>query len=258
MAPLQDDSMEQRVSLITPAYKAANVIEQTIRSVQAQSYQNWEMLIAEDCGPDNTREIVRALSRSDSRIRLIEASHNGGPAAARNLALGQASGRWIAFLDSDDLWLPEKLERQIAFQLETKAALTFTGYRRISADAARTGAYVTVPDAIDYRGLLKNTAILTSSVMVDSRQTGPIHMQRCYYDDFVCWLNILREGGAARGLDEDLVRYRVLDASVSRDKGNSARQVWKTYREIEGFGTVASAWFFAHYAARAALKYRRF
>ena len=247
------------VSIVTPAYKAATTINQTIASVLTQTYPNWEMLISEDCGPDNTRELVREWQRKDRRIRLIEPVQNGGPAAARNAALAQAKGRWIAFLDSDDLWLPTKLERQLAFHLANPGTkLSFTGFRRMSADGDSIGRYISVPRWLDYKALLKNTAIATSTVIVDRQQTGDLVMKQTYYDDFACWLEILKRGGRAAGLDEDLMRYRVMDASVSRNKGNSAKQVWLAYRNVEKLGTLTSAWNFAHYSARALLKYRRF
>ncbi len=250
---------DRLVSIITPAWKAAAVIRETIASVQAQSHPDWEMLIAEDCGPDDTRAIVRELARDDPRIRLIEPERNGGPAAARNHALAAASGRWLAFLDSDDAWLPHKLERQLAFhRAHPEAVISFTGFRRTSADGARTGGYIGVPARLGYRQLLGNTAIATSTVIVDRALSGEFRMRQTYYDDFACWLALLRDGGTAVGLDEDLMRYRVMDASVSRDKGNSAKQVWKAYREVEGLGRLASAWYFAQYALRAWAKYRAF
>lgn len=248
-----------RVSIITPAYKAASVIGETIRSVQAQSYADWEMLIAEDCGPDDTRAIVREFAAADPRVKLIEPARNGGPAAARNHALEAASGRWIAFLDSDDLWLPEKLERQLAFHREQAgAALSFTGFRRIDAANTRTGSYIGVPASLTYRQLLGNTAIATSTVIVDREVSGDFRMRQTYYDDFACWLDLLKPGRVAVGLDEDLMRYRVMEASVSRDKSNSAREVWKAYREVQGLDPLRSAWYFGQYALRAWAKYRSF
>ncbi|HEV2568123.1 glycosyltransferase family 2 protein [Sphingomonas sp.] len=247
------------VSIITPAYRAASVIGETIQSVLDQSYADWEMLIAEDCGPDHTRDVVRDWAARDPRIKLIEMERNGGPAAARNAALERAQGRWLAFLDSDDLWLPGKLERQLDFHRRNQGTvLTFTGYRRISADGSRTGHYIGVPRRIGYKGLLGNTIITTSTVLVDRDRSGPFRMKKTYYDDFACWLELLKRGGAALGLDEDLMRYRVLEKSVSRDKGNSAKQVWLAYRNIEQLGPLASAWYFSNYAARAWLKYRQF
>lgn len=247
------------VSIITPAYNAARVIGETIASVREQTHDEWEMLVADDCGSDETRDIVREYSRDEPRIHLIELERNGGPALARNAALARAKGRWLAFVDADDVWLPEKLERQLAFhRAHPGAKLSFTGFCRISADGSRTGRYIAVPNRLDYRQLLGNTAIATSTVIVDREAAGPFTMRETYYDDFACWLSLLKSGGHAIGLNEDLMRYRVLEKSVSRDKGNSAQQVWRAYREIEGLSVAASAWYFAQYSARAWLKYRRF
>ncbi len=246
------------VSIITPAYKAAKVVGETIRSVQAQTYGNWEMLITDDCSPDDTCAAVEAAAAGDARVVLIRQAVNGGPAAARNASLAAARGRWIAFLDSDDLWLPEKLSTQLAFQIATGAALTYTEFRRISADGATLGERVRIPEQLSYSQLLGNTAIATSTVLVDTAQTGPLRMKKTYYDDFTCWLEILRPGRIARGLREDLMRYRVMGGSVSRNKGRSAREVWKTYRDIEQLSLPRACWSFGNYALRGVLKYRRF
>lgn len=246
------------VSIIVPAFRAGAFIEHTIQSVMAQSYTNWEMLIADDCSPDNTRAIVAAWARRDARVRLIALDRNGGPAAARNAALAQARGRWIAFLDSDDLWLPNKLERSLAHAAAHRAPLVYTGFRRISHDGSRTGDYIAVPASLTYRELLGNTAIATSTVLIDRAIAGDVRMERVFYDDFVCWLSILKRGHVALGLNEDLMRYRVLSQSVSRNKGRSAREVWKTLRGIEHLGIVPAAWHFSRYAFNAARKYRAF
>ncbi|WP_137890906.1 glycosyltransferase family 2 protein [Ramlibacter sp. 2FC] len=250
---------DELVSIITPAYRAASYVSATIESVLAQSYPHWEMLIADDCSPDDTRAVIADWARRDPRIRLIALPVNSGPAGARNAALSEARGRWIAFLDSDDLWLPDKLERSIAFAERHGAALTYTGYRRINVDGARTGHFIQVPPRLTYRRLLGNTAIATSTVLIDRRQTGEIRMAtHVYYDDFVCWLGILKRGLTARGLNEDLMRYRVLPRSVSRNKLRSASKVWKIYRATERLGRLAASWHFLNYAGRAMLKYRKF
>lgn len=247
------------VSIIMPAFRAAEYIAETIESVQQQSFGDWELLVAEDCGPDATREIVRSFAMADSRVKLLEMPQNGGPALARNLALEAAQGRWIAFLDSDDLWPPEKLERQLAFQQNCpEAVMSFTGFRRISANGERLGEYIGVPGSLDYRQLLGNTAVATSTVIVDRNQSGNFRMRKTYYDDFACWLELLKRGKIAVGLDEDLMRYRVMDASVSRNKRNSAKQVWLAYRNVEKLSFLESVWYFSLYGTRAAMKYRRF
>lgn len=251
-------SAPELVSIITPAYKAARFVDDSIRSALAQDYSHWEMLIVDDCSPDNTVERVEQWVAQDSRIRLIRQPQNGGPAAARNAALASSSGRYVAFLDSDDFWLPRKLSRQLEFMRINSAAISFTGFRRVSEDGAQIGRLLTVPEKLTYAQLLGNTAIATSTVIVDRSVTGPLQMRRAYYDDFVLWLSLLRRGHVAFGLNEDFMRYRVVGKSVSRNKANSAKEVWKTYRAIEGLGLLRSAWCFANYSARGWLKYARF
>lgn len=251
-------SPENRVSIITPAYRAAAFIDATINSVRDQSHPEWEMIIADDCSPDDTRARVAAQAAIDPRIRLVQLARNGGPALARNAALEAASGRWIAFLDSDDLWLPGKLERQLHFHKNSGAALTCTGFRRISADADRTGRYIRPPVTLDYRGALGLTGIATSTVIIDRERTGPVRMKSVYYDDFACWLDVLRSGAQAKGLDEDLMRYRVMSGSISRNKLRSAGEVWKQLRRTEQLGLPLALQSFGRYAFHAALKYSRF
>jgi teichuronic acid biosynthesis glycosyltransferase TuaG len=246
------------VSIITPAFRCANVVGDTIRSVIAQTHADWEMLIAEDCSPDNTREVIRDWTRNEPRVKLIEMPANGGPAAARNAALERASGRWLAFLDSDDLWLPQKLERSLAFARDHEAAFVFTGFRRIDAAGSLEGRYLAPPRTLSYTQLLGNTAIATSTVLLDRHKVGTVRMTKTYYDDFDCWLKLLKPGRLAHGLDEDLMRYRILGQSVSRNKRNSAVKVWRAYRDLEKLGLIASSWYFTQYAVRGLLKYRRY
>lgn len=245
------------ISIIIPAYKAATFIGEAIRSVQAQDYQNWEMLIVDDGSPDNTAEVVANFAETDLRVKLIQ-QKNSGPAMARQRALEAAHGRYITFLDADDYWLPGKLSRQLAFMREHQAAVSFTRFRRISADGRKQGHLVAIPERLTYRQLLRNTAIATSTAMVDRRLTGPFAMKKTYYDDYALWLDLLKRGFVAHGLQEDLMRYRVVGKSVSRNKGKSARMVWRTYREVEGLGAPYASWCFANYAFRALLKYRYF
>jgi teichuronic acid biosynthesis glycosyltransferase TuaG len=258
MEESNDLDISKLVSIITPAYKAASYIMQAIRSVQGQTYPMWEMLIVDDCSPDNTCDVVEQASIDDPRIRLIKLELNSGPANARNAALEQARGRWIAFLDSDDLWLPTKLEISLAYAASNNVAFLHTGYRRITLDGKLTGEYIKPPALLSYRQLLGNTAIATSTVMVDIDLCGEIKMRKAYYDDFVCWLEITKRGIVAHGLDIDLMRYRVVPNSVSRNKIKSALEVWKTYREIEKLSFIYSAWHLINYATRALIKYRKF
>jgi teichuronic acid biosynthesis glycosyltransferase TuaG len=246
------------VSIITPAYRAAEFVGDTIKSAQCQDHSDWEMLVVDDCSPDETCARVAAFAAADPRVRLIRQTANAGPAAARNIALEQAKGRYIAFLDSDDLWMPGKLSTQLRFMHEREAALSYTDFRRITQDGATVGRRVSVPSRLTYHDLLCNTAIVTSTVMLDREKTGSVSMPDAPYDDYALWLMLLRSGHIAHGLRVDLVRYRVVSGSVSRSKRTSALRVWRTYRDVEALGLVRSAWSFANYAVRGWLKYKAF
>ena len=249
------EEQQDLVSIITPAYRCAGLVGETITSVLAQTYPHWELLIAEDCSPDNTREIIEYWTKVDSRVKLIGLKCNCGPAVARNAALERAQGRWIAFLDSDDVWLPQKLQKCLDFASAQNAAFIFTGFRRISSTVSQPGRYIGVPATLNYRQLLANTAIATSTVMLDTARTGPIRMRETYYDDFDCWLQILKQGIVAHGLDADLMRYRVMEKSISRNKGKSALMVWRAYRDLERLSIPMSLWYFIQYSVRGVLKY---
>lgn len=250
-------SRRPSVSIVTPCFDCADFIGETIRSVLEQTFELWEMLIVDDGSRDHSSEIVSEFMRDDSRVRLIR-QDNAGPARARQTAIDEARGRYIAFLDSDDLWLPEKLRIQLETMKAKNAAVSYTAYRRISADGRRVGRLIGVPPQMRYHDLLKNTAITTSTVMIDTSQTGRLKMTDTYYDDFVLWLALLKKGFIAIGVIEDLVRYRVVEKSVSRNKYNSVKQVWKTFRNEERLPLHRAVWCFAHYVWNALAKYSRF
>jgi teichuronic acid biosynthesis glycosyltransferase TuaG len=246
------------VSIITPSWNVERLIGETILSVQAQTLGDWELLIADDCSTDNTPAVIESYAAKDARVKLIRQPRNGGPALARQAAIEQAQGRFIAFLDSDDLWLPAKLERQVAFARQHRAALSFTAFRRINEDGSITGRLIAVPDSLTYDQLLKNTSIATLTALVDRDIAGNIAMKNEGYDDFCLWLSILKPGHVAWGLNEDLARYRVRGVSVSSRPMRSAGWVWHIYRNVERLSLLKSVWCFAHWAARAWLKRRQF
>ena len=246
------------VSIITPSWNVAPLIGETIASVQAQTMTDWEFLIADDCSTDQTPAIVESHAAQDPRIILIRQPRNGGPALARQAAIERAQGRFMAFLDSDDLWLPTKLARQIAFSQAKRAALSYTAFRRIDETGSATGRLIEVPESLTYRQLLKNTSIATLTALVDREVAGDIAMKNEPYDDFCLWLSILRPGHVAHGLNEDLARYRVRGTSVSSRPLRSAGWVWHIYRKVERLSPLESAWCFAHWGTRAWLKRREF
>src|SRR3954451_15446756 len=160
------------VSIITPSWNVAPLIGETIASVQAQTMTDWELFIADDCSTDQTAAVVESHAASDPRIKLIRQPRNGGPALARQAAIEQAQGRFIAFLDSDDLWLPAKLERQIAFAQQKRAALSYTAFRRINETGSVTGRLIEVPASLTYDQLLMNTSCVCLTALVDRDVAG--------------------------------------------------------------------------------------
>jgi len=243
------------VSIIMPAYNASRYLPDAIESVLAQTHENWELLIVDDCSKDSSVEVIRRYRERDSRVKLLLNKQNLGPALSRNYAIKNANGRYIAFLDSDDIWSSDKLNIQLKVMNNYRHSFTYTSYHRISEDGKAAGKKIDVPNKLNYRQLLKNTAIVTSSVVLDISRIGTIQMKRTYYDDFACWLEVLKKGVTAYGIDKDLVCYRVTSASVSRNKLRSAMHVWNTYRTVEELNILTSISCFLGYAYNATKKY---
>lgn len=242
------------VSIITPAYNAAATLQDTVDSVYAQSFQDWEWCIADDASSDGTSEMIKSLAVRDPRVRPVFIPKNGGAPAALSVALEHASGRYVSVLDTDDLWMPEKLARQIAFMQEKKAPISFTGHRRMSEDGRKCGPFIRPPRKIAYHDLLRNTAMVASSVMVDRDITGPFSVRQIRSYDLATWLSLLSCGHVAYGLDEDLMRYRVRRFSLSSNKFRTIRRVWRIYREQEKLPLPYAAFCLASYGVHAIAK----
>lgn len=246
------------VSIIMPAYDAEKFIRESIDSVLSQTYKNWELLVVNDCSKDDTEKIVKEYCEFNCKIKLFNNDKNSGPAITRNKAIKHAKGKFIAFLDSDDVWLPEKLEIQISTMLENGYVFTYTDYHRISENGLTPGKIIRTPNKLSYFQLLRNTAITTSTVILNVNATGKIVMRDTYYDDFTCWLEVMKRGFIAYRVKEDLLKYRIAPLSISRNKINSAKHVWYTYRSVEGLGLLFSIWCFSGYALNAIKKYKIF
>lgn len=233
---------EGLVSIITPVYKAERVIGETIRSVQAQTYRHWEMIFIDDCSPDHSAQVIQQLAAEDSRIRYHRLERNSGAAVARNKAISLAKGEYLAFLDSDDLWAPEKLERQLAFMSGHQAAFSFTRIQMIDAEGKIVKADVPIPDKADYKYLLRHTVIATSTVVVNRRLTGDFSMPlRRGGQDYATWLQLLRTIDYAYGLNECLTSYRTGGQSLSSNKFKSIQQVYTIQTEDEHIGKIPAA-----------------
>jgi teichuronic acid biosynthesis glycosyltransferase TuaG len=246
------------VSVITAAYNAAPFLADCIDSVRQQDFTDWEHVLVDDGSTDGTAEALRQAATQDVRCRPLSLPANRGVAEARNAAVATAQGRYLAFLDADDFWLPAKLGRQLEFMRARGAAISYTGFRAVSQDGTRLSPPINVPEQIDYKALLRRSAIVFSSGMVDTQQTGQPRFLPVGHDDYAMWLSLLRAGWVAHGLQEDLTRYRLAPGSLSRNKARSALWVWRIYRRQERLSLWRSACCLASYASHAVMKRRHF
>lgn len=243
-----------RVSVVMPAYNCAGTIGAAVRSVQGQSFAGWELLVADDGSKDDTPARVAALAAEDGRVRLLPARENGGPAAARNRAIGAAAGEIVAFLDADDVWEPEKLEAQLALMEGTGCGLCYTAYGFIGLDGAPEGGVYQVPQTVDYEGLLRENVMGLSTVALRREALGDARFDaRFAHEDYALWLGLLRGGVAARGINRPLVRYR--RGGRSANKLKAARDRWAVYRQGEGLPPGKALYYLGCYAKAALRKY---
>lgn len=252
---------DEKISIIIPVYNAARFIEKTIDCIRAQTYENWELLLVEDSSTDNTVEVLEScLERlGDERIRMIKRKavtpeeKKFGAAKARNLGLEEARGRYIAYLDADDYWQPEKLERELAFLKEKQAGFVFTGYEFGDEEARGTGKVVHVPETLSYKQALGNTTIFTSTVLLDTRMVERLLLKMPYIksEDTASWWKILKTGVTAYGLDENLVIYRRAGKTLSSNKLEAIRRIWNLYRQAAELSVPASCCNFVLWAVRA-------
>ncbi len=246
------------VSVVTPAYQSGRFIGATIGSVIAQTFPDWEMVIVDDCSRDDTGAIAAEFARRDARVRFVRNEANRGPGPTRNEALRRARGRWVAFLDADDLWDAEKLERQVAFMQRGGHAFSYTGYRVLSEDGRLVGAVRHLPPRQGYRDMLKDTSVGCLTVMLDRARVGAVEFPPYRRNqDNALWLKILRGGIVAHGLPDTLASYRLVGTSNTSNKLRAARAVWDVYRDQERLPLVPATWYFANYAWRGFRKHAR-
>lgn len=240
------------ISVITPVYNAEHFIEDCVLSVLAQTYTDLEYLLIDDCSHDRSREILLALQDIDSRIKPIFLENNLGPAGARNSGISAAKGQYIAFLDSDDLWLPNKLECQIEVLEKENASVVFSSYIKISETGSDMLKQVNVPSKVTYAMLMKSNYIGCSTAIYDTKKTGKVYMPDVRFrQDYGLWLKILKKGHVAIGIQQPLVKYRVRESSVSSNKFRSAIYHWRVLRESTGVSVLKGAYLFLWYVALA-------
>ena len=247
--------MNNLVSIITPSFNSSRFIDSCIVSVLNQDYTDWEMLIVDDCSQDDSREKILSFAKKDSRIRYFFLEKNIGAAGARNIAIKASKGRYIAFLDSDDMWYANKLSQQIHIMRKNNFAFTFTAYDVIQEENTNIINTISVPSKIDYHGYLKNTIIGCLTVILDKKETGDFEMPNISSShDMALWLLIMRRGIIAHGINLSLSQYRLVSSSNTADKFKAAKDVWLVYREIEQLNLIYSTICFMCYTFNAIRK----
>lgn len=248
--------MEPLVSIIMPCYNAERYVAQSIESVLAQTYQNWELLITDDGSTDKSVEIVSKYCIKDDRINILVPDEHQGIARARNMSISRVKGRFVAFLDSDDIWYPEKLEKQVGYMLENDLAFTYSSYEIIDAQGNSKNRVVKDAGVVSYKKYLRNTIICCGTVVVDKEKTGhfatPIIKTS---EDMSLWLSIMKRGFDAYPVEGPLHKYRITPGSASSNKFKAACDVWRVYRKIEKLSLPTSVFNFVCYTFNAVKKH---
>ena len=241
-----------------PTYNSGSFAIEAVRSIQEQTYSNWELLISDDCSTDNTVSLLKQVAAHDPRIKFFQLPVNSGAAVVRNNSIKYATGEYLAFCDSDDRWLPFKLEKQIAF-MEAGADFSFTAYELIDKTGRRLNCTVDLGQrdfVFSYSDMLRKKATLGCSTVILNRRSFTDFMMPLLRtgQDYALWLKLLKTGANAHLLPEVLVQYRINPNSISRNKIRKAKRQWQIYREIEGLPLFTSLICFLYYAWRAVFR----
>ncbi len=244
------------VSVIMPNYNSEKYVEATIKSVLDQTYQNWELLFVDDCSQDQSLEIVKSFE--EKRIKILSTEKNRGAAVARNVAIKEAKGKWIAFLDSDDIWLPDKLEKQITYMQKNDISFCHTDYEVVDKNGNTVSVYKPRIDVCKYKDTLKHNHIGCLTVIYNSDKLGKVFMptDAIKREDMACWLNILKNGEQAYCLHECLAKYKVHSKSVSSNKFKMMKYQWNLYRNVERLSPLRCTYYITNWAILGLLKYR--
>lgn len=248
--------MDELISIIVPVYNAARFLPETIECVQKQSYTDWELILVDDCSQDDSPEIAANYAKQDKRVISVRQDVNSGAAKSRNLGISKAQGRYLCFLDADDIWETDKLKEEINFMRNHHAAFVFTGYEFADEAGVPLGKVVHVPLEISYEQALKNTTIFTSTVMIDRTRIPDedIYMPEIASEDTATWWRILRKHGKGLGLDKNLVKYRRTEGTLSSNKLVAIRRIWGLYRRQEKLSFLKSLYCMCFWALRAVLR----
>lgn len=244
------------ISIITPAYNAESTIEKAIESVLNQTYNDWELLIINDCSSDKTEEIIQNYSSKDRRIKYFCTERpSGGPSVPRNIGLKNSKGKYIAFLDSDDLWFPNKLEEQINFLLVNNYKFVYSNYEKISYDGKRNNRFIFVRNVSTYKDTLKSCEIPCLTILMDSSLIENRQFKNMGKEDYIMWLEILRDGTIAYNTGKVHALYRESNNTRSSNKFKMIYQQWNVIRNIEKQNLIKSIYYLSTYLFKGYLKY---
>lgn len=249
--------MNPEVSIIMPLYNNQVHIKKTINSVLSQTFENFEIIVVDDCSEDNSVPIVQQLVKKDPRIKIFQMSENNGAALARNAGLKESKGRYIAYLDADDLWEESKLEKQISFMKKNNCGFSCTSYEVIDNEGKKLNKEVRMKKSLDYKGFLTNNLLQTVGIMADTNHISKnllIMPNLRRRQDAATWLQILRDGHKCYGLNEVLGYYRRVPNSLSSNKFKAAYGVWYLYREVESLPLGFSLYIYSRYVLLAIWK----
>lgn len=232
------------VSIITPSYNSSSFITETIEGILKQTYNNWELLITDDCSTDNSVEVINKYVQQDSRIKLLKLDVNSGAGVCRNTSIETAKGKYIAFCDSDDVWMPQKLEKQLAFMVKMDCALSYSSYMQMDEDGNESGIVV-CNKKITFASLKRDCGIGCLTAIYDTQKVGKMYMSSIRKrQDWGLWLEILAKCKVAYGLKEPLAYYRLRNGSISNNKLNLVKHNINVYRTILKFSLLKSYIFF--------------
>lgn len=248
--------MPELVSIITPCYNAANLISQTIQSVINQTYKNWEMVIVDDCSSDSSSIIIQEYAAIDSRIRYFKTSEkSGSPSLPRNIGLENAKGKFIAFLDSDDIWMPDKLENQVSFLLRNNYSIGYTYYEKVDWNGNRNNRVIKTRKTTYYNDLLCSNSIPCLTSIIRRELIGDTRFKQIPQEDFCFWLDILKKGHAAHNMCQVTALYREAPSSRSANKIDMFKGYWNVIRNYQGISLLKSCFYMVTYSLIGIAKY---
>lgn len=239
-------------SVIMPCYNSGTFIRQAIESVRQQTYRDWELLVVDDGSTDDSADIIKGMERIDGRIKYFQNdTPSGSPIFPRNIGVKHAHGRYIAFLDSDDIWLPNKLERQLKmFEQYEDMAICFSNYEKMTEQGERNNRLIKAPSMATYKQLLLGNVVGCLTAVYDTEKVGKVFFKNHSHEDYILWLDILKQGYVAKNTNTVEALYRVRGNSVSSNKLKTLSWQWDIYRNVEKIGLFRSCYYFLNYAYR--------